>query len=91
MPCEVGIYVIRILIEEFRDGQCVGKVNRDMQIEVVDNPNHAPDVQAVNDTCIIAGETLSLVVTATDEDIGQTNNSDRSRWTLCSGCESGSF
>ena len=43
-----------------------------MQIEVVDNPNHAPDVQAINDTCIIAGETLSLVVTATDEDIGQT-------------------
>ena len=72
VPCEVGIYVIRILIEELRDGQCVGKVNRDMQIEVVDNPNHAPDVQAVNDTCIIAGETLSLVVTATDEDIGQT-------------------
>jgi gliding motility-associated-like protein len=72
VPCEIGIYVIRILIEEFRDGQCVGKVNRDMQIEVVDNPNNSPDVQAINDTCIIAGETLSIVVTATDEDLDQT-------------------
>lgn len=72
VPCEPGIYVIRILIEEFRDGLCVGKVNRDMQIEVLDNNNNAPDVAPVNDTCIITGESLNIVVTATDPDLDQT-------------------
>ena len=68
-PCEPGIYVIRILIRELRDGNCVGIVNRDMQIEVLDNPNHAPDVLPINDTCIIAGTDLDITVIATDEDL----------------------
>jgi gliding motility-associated-like protein len=71
-PCVPGIFVIRILIEEFRDGQCVGKVSRDMQIEVLDNNNNAPNIEPLNDTCIIAGQSLNLFITATDPDVTQT-------------------
>ncbi|MFN3940649.1 MAG: hypothetical protein ACK4IY_08665, partial [Chitinophagales bacterium] len=70
-PCQPGIFVIAILIEEFRDGICVGTVCRDMQIEVLDNPNHAPFIDVIADTCVFAGENLIKLITATDPDFGQ--------------------
>lgn len=70
-PCVPGIFVIAILIEEFRDGICVGTVSRDMQIEVLDNPNHAPFIDLIQDTCVFAGDELLKLITATDPDVGQ--------------------
>jgi len=70
-PCVPGIFVIAILIEEFRDGILVGSVSRDMQIEVLDNPNHAPFIDEIADTCVYAGEDLVKLITATDSDLGQ--------------------
>lgn len=70
-PCVPGIFVIAILIEEFRDGILVGSVSRDMQIEVLDNPNHAPFIDELADTCVYAGEDLVKLITATDSDLGQ--------------------
>ncbi|MBP8754769.1 MAG: gliding motility-associated C-terminal domain-containing protein [Chitinophagales bacterium] len=71
VPCVPGIFVIAILIEEFRDGIFVGSVSRDMQIEVLDNPNHAPFIEMIADTCVFAGEDLIKLITANDPDIGQ--------------------
>ncbi|MBC8046430.1 MAG: gliding motility-associated C-terminal domain-containing protein [Fimbriimonadaceae bacterium] len=71
VPCKPGIYVICIQIVEFRDGDTIGIINRDMQIEVLDNPNHAPEIAAVNDTCVFAGDELIILVNASDPDISQ--------------------
>lgn len=70
-PCKEGIYVIAIRIVSLRGSDTMSVVNRDMQIEVLDNPNNAPEIAAVNDTCIFAGEDLVILVTASDPDITQ--------------------
>jgi len=66
-----GIYNIAILIQEFREGQQCGSMIRDMQIIVTCTDNHPPVLSEVRDTCIIAGDMLTLQVTANDPDIGQ--------------------
>ena len=70
--CYIGYYNIAINISEYRNGILMGTVLRDMQIYVDDNSNHAPVISQVNDTCVFAGETLNLLVTATDPDVTQT-------------------
>jgi gliding motility-associated-like protein len=76
VPPMPGIFNIAILIEEFRDGLFVGSVLRDMEIFVEETSNNAPVISNLNDTCIFAGDFLSLVVTASDTstlaDAGQT-------------------
>ncbi|MFN0276947.1 MAG: gliding motility-associated C-terminal domain-containing protein [Chitinophagales bacterium] len=71
VPCDEGIFVIAIRIVSLRGTDTMSIVNRDMQIEVLDNPNNAPVITEINDTCIFAGEELVLLVTASDEDITQ--------------------
>ena len=69
-PQQVGIYNIAILVEEYRnfDGVAVkmGTVIRDMQIIVVNEPNDPPQLASIADTCITAGDTLVLNLSATD-------------------------
>ncbi len=65
----IGIYNIAILVREFREGKFIGSLIRDMQIIVIDNPNHPPVLSKVNDTCIIAGALLHKVITASDPDV----------------------
>ena len=71
-PCRVGVYNIAILITEFRNGISLGTMIRDMQIIVDYTPNHPPVIVAAPDTCIRAGDTLRVRITATDQDAGQT-------------------
>ncbi len=66
-----GIYNIAIEITEYRNGFKIGSMVRDMQIIVLDKDNDPPDVFSVNDTCIVAGDTLFLEIAATDPDAGQ--------------------
>jgi gliding motility-associated-like protein len=66
-----GEWNIAILIEEYRklsDGSyaLVGAVLRDMQIYVIACSNNPPVISSVNDTCIMAGTTLTLQVNAFD-------------------------
>ena len=65
-PQQTGEYNIAILIEEWRDGIIIGSVLRDMQILVQTCNNQAPTIALINDTCVIAGETLNFDVSASD-------------------------
>lgn len=72
VPCRVGYYNIAILVTEFRNGVKIGTLVRDMQIFVDNRPNNPPQISGVRDTCIRAGDRLTLNVTARDPDAGQT-------------------
>ncbi|UZR94537.1 gliding motility-associated C-terminal domain-containing protein [Chondrinema litorale] len=67
-PGEVGEYNVAFYVDEWRNGQQIGAVNRDMQIIVVDNPNDRPELEIPNDTCIVAGTTLEAIIKGYDLD-----------------------
>ncbi len=68
-PIQQGEYNIAFVIEEYRKGRLIGFVTRDMQIEVLSCDNHAPEITALTDTCVVVGDTLRFQVVATDEDM----------------------
>lgn len=68
-PQVAGIYNIAILISEYRNGVKMSTVVRDMQIIVEETNNTPPILQSINDTCILVGETLDIMVSATDNDV----------------------
>lgn len=70
-PQREGIYNIAFLIHEYRNGVEIGQLVRDMQIIVEDVNNRPPSLVDLKDTCIIAGETLVIDVSATDPDGSQ--------------------
>jgi len=67
-PIIQGEYNIAILIEEWRNGVRIGYVTRDMQIIITACNNNPPVINQINDTCINAGDTLSINVSAYDQD-----------------------
>ena len=67
-PMLQGEYNVAILIEEWRNGVKIGSVIRDMQILIVACNNNLPQINAINDTCVIAGSTIDFVVTGSDPD-----------------------
>lgn len=73
-PTEVGVYNIAILVREFRYGTQIGYIIRDMQIIVEDTDNNPPEIEPIQDTCVVAGTNpvISIDVKATDPDAGQT-------------------
>ncbi len=71
VPQASGIYNIAILIREYRRGVVMGTMIRDMQIIVENNNNQPPQINALNDTCIRAGDALIQDVTATDGNVTQ--------------------
>lgn len=64
-PINGGEYNVAILIEEFRNGNKIGSVLRDMQITVVSGCDPPPVISGATDTCIIAGDILDIDYTAT--------------------------
>jgi len=67
-PCQECIYNVAILIREFRGGRWIGSKIRDLQIFVENTDNNPPEIAEVEDTCIVAGEWLQRLITATDID-----------------------
>ena len=67
-PCLQGDYNVAFVVEEYRNGQKLGEVLRDMQIRVKCVPNLRPTLRVPEDICVIAGETVNGVVTASDPD-----------------------
>jgi len=63
-----GEYNVAFLIKEWRNGQVIGYVERDMQITIICNCNNndPPIIANLLDTCIEAGDTLVMAVSATD-------------------------
>ena len=71
VPQASGIYNIAILIREYRRGVVMGTMIRDMQIIVENNNNQPPQINALNDTCVRAGDKLIQDVTAFDANATQ--------------------
>jgi gliding motility-associated-like protein len=67
-PKVQGEYNAAFLIEEWRYGQRIGYVTRDLQIEVVACDNNPPEITVIPDTCVNAGDSLIIQVLATDPD-----------------------
>jgi gliding motility-associated-like protein len=71
-PQVAGEYNVAIRIEEWREVggllRKVGEVTRDLQIDVQLCANQAPELLAMSDTCVLAGETLTFTVFASDPD-----------------------
>lgn len=74
VPTSICQYNVAILIEEWKlyPGSSsrfyVGSILRDMQIDVANCVNTMPQIQTINDTCIVAGTNLTFTVNATDAD-----------------------
>lgn len=67
-PVSRGEYNVAFNIYQYKQGIYAGFVRRDMQIVIGDCTNNPPVIQAVNDTCVLAGDTLRFDVTAIDPD-----------------------
>lgn len=67
-PVQQGEFNVAILIEEWRSGQKIGSVLRDMQIIVLACQNKPPVILPLADTCVEAGKKLRFIVKAYDPD-----------------------
>jgi len=67
-PIIQGEYNVAFVVTEWRHGIKVGSVRRDMQIEIVACDHDPPELYAIDDTCVIAGNNLQFDVTAIDPD-----------------------
>lgn len=66
-PMIQGEFNYAIKISEWRNGNFVGSVIRDVQVTVQGNCNNdPPQISPLPDTCIVAGENLSINVVGTD-------------------------
>ncbi|MCD4695396.1 MAG: gliding motility-associated C-terminal domain-containing protein [Bacteroidales bacterium] len=65
-PIIQGEYNVAFIIEEWRNGQRVGYVTRDLQIKIDACENDPPVIYALDDTCITAGQLLQFEVSASD-------------------------
>lgn len=69
-PKAVGEYNIAIKISEFRNGQLISSITRDMQIFVDDCDDNPPIVESEEEICVIAGELLDIPIQIDDIDEG---------------------
>lgn len=67
-PMLQGEYNVAILVEEWRHGVKIGSVIRDMQILISACNNNLPLINAISDTCVVAGSTIDFIVTGLDPD-----------------------
>lgn len=67
-PAKEGKFNVALAISEWRYGVKIGEIVRDMQIDVYDTDNHPPILKPVGDTCVVAGDTLEVLLQATDVD-----------------------
>lgn len=71
-PQVQGEYNIAILIKEYRNGFFMGSVIRDIQITILGFCNNDPPVLSnITDTCVVAGQTVSFGISATDPNVGE--------------------
>lgn len=67
-PQKAGEYNIAMRIYEHRNGKVINSFIRDLQIEIRDCDNQPPQVQAENEVCVVAGDTVRVKVRVTDAD-----------------------
>ncbi|NNF36845.1 MAG: gliding motility-associated C-terminal domain-containing protein [Saprospiraceae bacterium] len=66
-----GEYNIAFRINEYRQGVLINSLIRDMQILVRACENLPPEVEAIDEICIVAGERLEIPIEVTDPDSDQ--------------------
>ena len=66
VPVLQGEYNVAIMVEEWRHGIKIGSVVRDMQILISHCNNDLPVIQCDDSYCLVAGEQLSFVISASD-------------------------
>lgn len=68
-PQQAGEYSIAILIKEYRQGLLINTLIRDMQILIRDEcDNRPPEIETIDEICVIAGERIEFDVIVTDPD-----------------------
>ncbi len=67
-PSVAGMYNVAFIVEEWRNGNKIGEIVRDMQIRIRDAPNNRPELAIPPDLCVEAGTIARYTVTATDPD-----------------------
>ena len=71
-PQKAGEYNIAFRVNEYRNGVLITSMIRDMQILIKDNcKSKPPQLLVPEDICVIAGDTVRLLITATDSDSNQ--------------------
>jgi len=65
-PETLGIYNVAMEIEEWRNGVKIGRIIRDMQIEVIETDNKPPVIDPMPDICVTAGTLVKFTVTGHD-------------------------
>lgn len=65
-PAEVGVYNIAILVDEWRNGITIGRIARDMQIDVYETENEGPVNPVIPDICVQAGDTVQIITNSVD-------------------------
>lgn len=66
-PETLGIFNVAMEIEEWRNGVKIGKIIRDMQIEVIETDNKPPVIDTLQDLCVTADSLIKFTVTAHDD------------------------
>lgn len=72
-PQKEGIYNIAILVKSYRNGIYLGAILRDIQIDIGVYNNTPPEVDVVEEICVVAGEAINLPVSVVDRDVPQQN------------------
>ena len=67
-PVMQGEYNVAFMIEEWRHGVKIGSVIRDMQILISACNNNLPNINCDDQYCLVAGEQLDFVISASDPD-----------------------
>ena len=67
-PMLQGEYNVAFMVEEWRHGVKVGSVIRDMQILISACSNNLPEIQCDDLYCLVAGQQLGFVISASDPD-----------------------
>ncbi|MBN1117598.1 MAG: gliding motility-associated C-terminal domain-containing protein [Bacteroidales bacterium] len=67
-PVDTGTYNVAMFIDEWRNGVRIGRITRDMQIDVYETDNNPPVNDIIPDLCIEAGDTLIWDIYSTDAD-----------------------
>ena len=71
-PQIAGDYNVAFKVNEYRNGELITSIIRDMQILIKSNCNSKPPILEIpKDMCIIAGDTLNIEINATDTDPNQ--------------------
>ncbi len=68
-PQKAGEYNIAMAIIEYRNGKPIDTLIRDMQILIKNCKNKPPEIESIDEICVVAGTLINYSVFGTDPDI----------------------